>query len=150
MYVESHAFDIAENILMLGHASMHNTALAGGNPIRIISDREYENTDTPGAWLNFTAKPGRALLINLFADNDRYRVFACKGEVPIGNKQQNGFTGAIFRPDIPLRRYYETAARLGMTQHSALCYGNVEEPLRLFCEIAGIEYVSCEEDQNGH
>jgi len=144
MYAEAFNFDEADNALLMGHATMHNTALAGENPITIIPDKEYENTLNEGAWLNFNAKPGRVLLCNTFADVDNYRIFTSRGTALPYNKLKNGFTSVMIKLDVPVREFYEKAVRLGMTQHNTICYGDVEESLRLFCEITNIEYISCE------
>ena len=65
-----------------------------------IGGSEPGDTNRPGAWLNFTAGPGRVLLVNMFADKENYRIFTCKGTALRDNKHKKDFmtgTGAFHR-----------------------------------------------------
>lgn len=143
MYTEIFTYDQEENALLMGHAAMHDTELAGENEITLIPDYEYEAADeVEGAWLHFTAKAGPVTVISTFADIESYRMLVFKGGVlPVKDKLE-GFSSAYVKIGMPLHEFFEKAVRMGMTQHFAVSYDDLGAKLEKFCSVVGIEYIN--------
>jgi L-fucose isomerase-like protein len=143
MYAEIFTYDQEANCLLFGHAGMHDSALAGDNPITVIPDAEYQASDeVEGAWQHFTARPGPVTVSSLFAAGDRYRLFCFHGEVLPTEGKLAGFTHALVKIQTPLGRFFETAGRLGMTQHFALSYGDLAGRFEELCRVLNLEFAT--------
>ena len=61
MYTEIFTFDPGENILLMGHAGVHDPRLAAADGITIVAYSQYRHADVvEGAWMEFIprARPG--------------------------------------------------------------------------------------------
>jgi L-fucose isomerase-like protein len=141
MYTEVFTYDERANCLLLGHAAMHDPALAGDNGITIIPDREYEISDpVEGAWMHFAARPGAVTLVNLSGGAGAYRLFCVRGEALPTQGKLAGYAHALVRIEPPLAVFFEQAARLGMMQHFSMSYDEVSGRLERLSRVAGIEF----------
>ena len=142
MYGEIFTSDIEENAILFGHAGMHNTRLADGD-IKIIKDMEYYQADeTSGAWEKFNLRPGDVTLVSMYSSSEGYRIVSFKGHISAGpDRMPMGFPNAYIKCDKDPGYLYKSLVTYGMTQHFSLCYGDVDERLRIFCKLTGIEYV---------
>lgn len=142
MYGEILTYDEEENLLVIGHASMHDLRLAGGNEVKLIPDLEFMYADRyRGIWNEFICKPGEVTLVALFEDNDQYRFVASLGESLERPVWVPGYGQALVRIAIPMRQYMKEITTIGVTQHFSLCFGNIKPRLELLAAQLGIEYV---------
>jgi L-arabinose isomerase len=142
MYTEVFTYDDTENSLLMGHAAMHDPQLAGDNPVTIIPDMEYiESDEVEGAWLHFSAKAGPVTVISTFADIENYRILSFKGEALPDNCKLEGFPHANIRIETRLKEFFEKTVRMGMTQHFTVSYDDIETKLEKFCSITQIELI---------
>lgn len=145
LYTEIFTFDQQANCLLFGHAGMQDPALAGGNPITLVADAEYQASDeVEGAWMHFAARPGRVTAVSLFAAADNYRLAGFQGEVlPVEGAEGKlaGFAHALVRIERPLADFFRAAGGLGMSQHFALSYDEVAGGLEKLAHVLGLEWV---------
>jgi L-arabinose isomerase len=146
MYTEIFSYDQKENALLVGHAGFNDPVLAGDNDIIIIPDLEYEKADRfEGAWLNFTARPGRAEMFNLSAGNEGYRLFNFSGNVVRPKIKLDGWAHAYVEVMFSLPAFFEKVVRLGMMQHYAVTYSTgIAEKIKLVCSVLGVRYIKME------
>lgn len=141
MYGEVLSYSEEDDMLVIGHASMHDLRLAGDNPVTLIPDLEcYESDPHQGVWNAFLAKPGTVTLFSLFEDIDGYKVFACTGESLPGEMIAPGYGHAMVKIGMPVAQFMERAIRLGTTQHFAYCYGDVKPRLKMLSERLRFAY----------
>ena len=141
MYTEIFTFDPGENVLLMGHASIHDPRLAATDGVRIVPDLEYRNADSvEGAWLEFILAPGPVTCVNLYDTGAGYRMTVFEG-VSVGPPRRlDGYGQAVVRPDLGVVALLERLARLGMMQHFAIVPGRVTTLLRAWCRIMGVEF----------
>ena len=67
MYTEVFTFDPGENVLLMGHAGIHDPRLAGEDGVTIVPDAEYRHADrVEGAWQEFILAPGPVVCLSLY------------------------------------------------------------------------------------
>lgn len=142
MYGEILTYDEEENFLVVGHASMHDLRLAGDKEIKIIPDLEFQYADRyKGVWNEFISKPGEVTLVAMFEDNDHYKFVTCVGESLDKPVWVPGYGQALVHTDIPMRKFMKDITTCGVTQHFALCFGNIKNRVELLAERLNMEYV---------
>lgn len=142
MFTEIFTFDHEQNALLMGHAGMNDPALAGGNPVTIVPDHEYEAADeVEGAWLHFSGKAGPVTVLSLFADTSNYRLTAFRGEALSAPEKLEGFPSVFVRIAMPLSEFFRKLVSQGLTQHFAVVYDDVLDSAEKLGEMLRIECV---------
>lgn len=128
-----------ENWLIGGHAGVENPLVAGDNPIEISHDYEFAQSDaTEGAHFQFTAKPGRCILLQLRCTPHAWQAIAVSGAVLDGGPWLEGYPHAAFRPDCGVEMFIKGAAKVGTTQHWILAYGEPLEEIKVLFSLLKI------------
>jgi len=147
MYVEVFSFDMDRNLVVAGHAGMHDAdSLSRGDDAEVITnDYEYDQLDElKGVWRLFTARPGPVTLLSVVDSKDCFQMTMAKGEsldmdqILFGNPNMN------IRFEVGLRDFFEQAARAGVTQHWAVAYGDTTRKLRKLAWMLGMRAVVIE------
>jgi L-fucose isomerase-like protein len=145
MYSEIFTFDQSENILLLGHAGVHNPCLAAADGITIVPDLEYRQADVvEGAWMEFILAPGPVTCVSFYDTGAGYRMTVFEGQSLGPPRRLDGWGHAVIRPHLDVVTLLSRLARRGMTQHFAIVHGSVTSLLREWCALMGVEF--CYED----
>ncbi|QVQ54744.1 L-fucose/L-arabinose isomerase family protein [Spiractinospora alimapuensis] len=143
-FTEMYAMDFPTDSILMSHMGEGNWRFAREDePVRLISrPLGIGGLDDPPTVM-FRYRPGKATLASLVAlDGERFRLVVAEGEVldsptlpalemPYGQ----------FAPDSGIRRCMDAWLRAGGTHHMAMTLGRTAEDWRVFCELAGIEFV---------
>jgi len=144
MYSEIFTFDPRENVLLMGHAGIHDPRLAGDG-ITIVPDLEYRQADVvEGAWMEFILAPGPVTCVSLYDTGEGYRMTVFEGHSLGPPRRLDGWGHAVIRPRLDVVALLARLARRGMTQHFAIVHGSVTSLLRAWCGLMGVEFC-CEE-----
>ena len=142
MYTEIFTYDAAENVLLMGHAGVHNPALAKSGSVRIVPDAEYRQADrVEGAWLEFILAAGPVTCVSLYDTGAGYRLLVFDGKSLGGRLRLEGYAHALVRPALPATALLERLVRRGLTQHFAVVPGRVGGILEKWARLAGIEFI---------
>jgi L-arabinose isomerase len=143
MYSEIFTFDSGENVLLMGHAGIHDPRLAADG-ITLVPDLEYRNADSvEGAWMEFVLAPGPVTCVSLYDTGTGYRMTVFEGESLGPPRRLDGWGHAVIRPRIQVTDLLSRLVRQGLTQHFAIVHGPVTALLRRWCFLMGVEF--CEE-----
>ena len=147
MYVEAFSFDMARNLVVAGHAGMHDAdSLSRGDDDEVVTnDYEYDQlNELKGVWRLFTARPGPVTFLSVVDSKDCFQMTMARGQsldmeqILFGNPNMN------VRFDVSLREFFEQAARAGVTQHWAVAYGDTTGKLQKLAWILGMRTVMIE------
>lgn len=149
MYTEIFTFDEKENTILAGHAGIHNINLAADkSKIKITLDKEYLESETETAWMQFIAKPGKVTMLSLFCDVERFKMVISSGDsLPAsrqagpGKEKLDGSPHIYIKLKIPLKEFFEGMVKTGMTQHWGIVHEDVVNKLEYLAEILGLEKV---------
>ncbi len=140
MYTEVYTFDPVENLLLMGHAGVHDPRLAAGNDVTLVPDMEYRNSDVcEGAWQEFILADGPITAISLYDTGDHYRMTVFEGRSLGGARRLEGFAHALIRPDVPVTTLLPRLVARGLTQHFAVVPGHLVATLTRWCRMSGVE-----------
>ncbi len=140
MYSEIFTFDPRENVLLMGHAGVHDPRLAGDG-ITIVPDLEYRQADVvEGAWMEFILAPGAVTCVSLYDTGKGYRMTVFEGESLGPPRRLEGWGHAVIRPRVEVVALLARLARRGMTQHFGIVHGSVTSLLRAWCGLMGMEF----------
>jgi len=139
-YTEPISVDMEKNLILLGHAGYHDYANSDPETdIKIIPDVEYKNTDRfSGAVTYFKYAAGPVTVVNSVWDGRRLKWVLCEGEALGGGYRLEGNSHAVWRPDIPLTTFFETAAASGVSQHWIIIPGRIAKRLNRILPILSI------------
>jgi L-arabinose isomerase len=141
MYTEMLTFDPRENLLLMGHAGVHDPRLAAKEGVTIVPDAEYQHSDRlEGAWLEFIMDSGPVTCLSLYDTGKGYRMVAFRGASLGGPRRVEGFAHALVRPELPVTTLLPRLMRYGMTQHFAVVPGDVAGVLAKWCQLSSIEF----------
>jgi len=143
MYAEIFTYDKEENVLLMGHAGIHDVAglVDGAAEILLEPDGEYAESEPDSAWMSFRARGGRVTMLSVFCDRDRFKLIASHGEALQGPRVLLGSPHIVVRAATPLPEFFVRAVRTGMTQHWAVAHAQVLPELAMLAEILGAEMV---------
>ena len=138
-FAEIHPFDVADNVVLVGHDGPHNIAIAEGKP-RLRKLKKYHGKSGSGIGVEFSLKAGPVTLLSINVDrNGRFRMIAAEGTSIAGEIPQTGNTNTrvYFGGDVCdfLARWCEA----GPTHHFALGVGHHIGVLKKFSIMTGIE-----------
>lgn len=127
-----------------GHAGPndHNDPLWQQNVV-IARDVRFAKTDykyagAPFAW--YRISPGRKTLAQLVEENGRYKLICGMAESLPGDHILATYSHSIFRPDIPVERFFGQILRIGSTQHFGVVDGDYRRELAALAEMMDFEY----------
>jgi L-arabinose isomerase len=141
MYTEIFTYDPRENMLLMGHAGVHDPRLAGADGVTIVRDEEYCHVDRcEGAWQEFILAPGPVTCVSLYDAGTTYRMTVFEGESVGPPRRLQGFAHAMVRPELPVETLLSTFVRRGMTQHFAIAPGRIGTVLEKWCRLSGVDF----------
>jgi L-arabinose isomerase len=141
MYTEILTFDPRENLLLMGHAGVHDPRLAAADGITIVPDLEYRHADpVEGAWQEFILAPGPVTCVSLYDTGQGYRMTVFEGESVGGPRRLDGWAHAVVRPAVGVTDLLTRLVRGGMTQHFAVAPGRLTARLRAWCMLMGMAF----------
>jgi len=141
MYTEIFTFDPQENLLLVGHASVHDPRLAAGGQVTLVPDLEYCHSDAvEGAWLEFVYAEGPVTGVSLYDAGHAYRLTAFEGTSLGAPQRLEGYAHAVIRPQVDVRQLLPRLVQRGMTQHFAIAPGRIADILAYWCQLSGIEF----------
>lgn len=146
MYAEIFTYSEEDDVIIAGHASMHDLRFAGDHEITLVHDQEFDQNDRySGVWNEFIAKPGQVTLCGIFEDNDCYRFVVYSGEALESEKWVPGNVHAKVKLNIPLDEFFEDLVDIGVTQHFTLVYGDAKKRIKYLAKLLNFEYYDLDE-----
>jgi len=141
MFTEIFTFDLAENILLLGHAGMHDPSLAkNDSQIKLTPDYEYPNEES-GVWMSFAAREGPVTLLSIVSRQDSFGLVVARGEALPSNNKLQGYPHILVKPGAPVRDFLQTASKAGATQHWAIIHGDAVGKLVKLADFLKLERI---------
>lgn len=141
MFTEIFTYDPQDNVLLMGHAGVHDPRLAGTGGVTIVPDAEYRYADrVEGAWQEFMLASGPVTCISLYDTRQGYRLTAFTGTSLGGPRRIQGFAHALVRPVGSAQDLLVRLVQRGMTQHFAIAPGHLHGVLAKWCRLCGIEF----------
>jgi L-arabinose isomerase len=141
-YTEIFTADLKKNALLMGHAGYHDpTCRDKAYPLQVIHDVEYENSDPfKGACTYFKYRPGPVTVVNSVYNGEKLQWTVFEGMSLEGPPILEGNCHLFCGVDIPLKRFYEQAIGLGVSQHWIVFPGIHKEGLKRLCRWLNIDY----------
>ncbi len=143
---ENLAFDEKENWVLGGHeggCAGFTMAKRGTRPK--LRCTQYVNfANVPGAPYNgvlpeFITNPGRVTLLTLFRDRDGYEMRMAAGESVDTEPRPVHFEHTIFKPDVPLKDYFQRIRELAVCHHFSMVHEDVVGEVKKAAEILGMK-----------
>ncbi len=135
-YAEYTTYDLKENAFLFNHHG-------DGNPRLARSDQDIYLTFGPENWgcdscaLEFMVKPGTYTLGGLIDDAEGFKFLIARGEAldrPVFHIQSPQI---LFRPELPVREFFELVLSSGFRHHAAICPGDCVAELSQFADMVG-------------
>jgi len=142
MFTEFFNFDKTDNSVIAGHAGLQNPRLAENDDSVIITpDYEFQgSSEFEGAWMEFTAKPGRVTLLQIAPKIEGFKMIIATGEaLGPGGVKVEGFPHVEIKFDFPLDDFFNQVVKGGATHHWAMVHGDVKSKLKILAELLKIE-----------
>jgi L-arabinose isomerase len=141
LFTEIFTYDAQANLLLMGHAAMHDPRLAAEEKVLLVPDAEYRKADaSDGAWQEFIMREGPVTCVSLFDTGAGYRLVTFEGRSQGAPGRLEGFAHAMVAPDVPVDRLLPRLVQRGMTQHFAVVPGRISGVLRKWCAFSGVEF----------
>ncbi len=131
MFIEIFTCDLEHNALVVGHAGVHDLAMAAPGSVTLTPDYEYQHSGgLGGAWMEFHGLPGPVTLTQFILREGDLTLLAVPGvSLPTSGKVV-GFPSLHVQLSLPLAAFMERAIRLRAGHHWALAYGDHRPRLR--------------------
>lgn len=140
-FAEIHPFDIADDVVLIGHDGPHNIAIAEGKP-RLRKLKKYHGKSGSGIGVEFSLKAGPVTLLSINVDrNGKFRMIAAEGTSIAGEIPQTGNTNTRVSFGCPICEFLARWCEAGPTHHLALGIGHHMNTLRKLSRITGIELI---------
>jgi L-arabinose isomerase len=144
-FTEMYAMDFPTDSILMSHMGEGNWRLAHPDrPVRLIKrPLGIGGLADPPTFL-FQYRPGPATLATLAPlGGDRFRLVVAEGELLDGEELPSlEMPYGRFRPDTGVRGCMDAWLRAGGPHHQILNLGRRAEAWRVFCELAGVEFVT--------
>jgi L-arabinose isomerase len=141
MFTEVFTFDPQENLLLMGHAGVHDPRLAAEDGITLVPDMEYRFSDRcEGAWMEFVLAAGAVTCVSFYDTGHACRMTVFEGDSLGAPRRLEGFAHALIRPVLHVRQLLPRLVQLGLTQHFAIVPGRCSSTLARWCALSGIEF----------
>lgn len=143
---ENLAFDQEKNWVLGGHegGSAGFSMAKKGTRARLRGTQYVDMKDLPGAppqgvVPEFITDPGPVTLVTLYRGEEDYEMrIACGESVDLPN-QSVQYEHCVFKPDTPVKTYFENIARFGVDHHFAMARGRVQGVFEKIAEIMGMK-----------
>lgn len=143
-FTEMYAMDFPSDSILMSHMGEGNWRVARDDePVRLIKrPLGIGKLDDPPT-LVFRYRPGPATLASLVSlEGERFRLVVAEGEVIDSAKLPVlEMPYGQFRPDSGIRGCMDGWLRSGGTHHMAMTLGRTAQDWKVFCELAGLEFV---------
>ena len=143
-FSEMYMMDLAREAILMCHAGEGNWAMARTDRKPFLMDRVFGEggLDNPPT-LIFAQKPGPVAVMSLaHLGGDRFRLVYAPGEVlDKADLRRCDMPYLFFRPQSGVRACVKAWLEQGGTHHEVIVEGVPEERVRLWCRLAGIEFV---------
>lgn len=143
-FSEMYMMDLTREAILMCHAGEGNWAMARTDRKPFLMDRVFGEggLDNPPT-LIFAQKPGPAAVMSLaHLGGDRFRLVYAPGEVlDKADLRRCDMPYLFFRPQSGVRACVKAWLEQGGTHHEVIVEGVPEERVRLWCRLAGIEFV---------
>lgn len=143
-FTEMYAMDFPGDSILMSHMGEGNWKVARADePVRLIKrPLGIGHLEDPPTFL-FRYQPGPATLATLFSPRpDRFRLVVSEGEVLDGPELPAlEMPYGSFRPDTGVRACLDGWLAAGGTHHQVMNLGRHADAWRVFCRVAGIEFV---------
>jgi L-fucose isomerase-like protein len=142
-YTEIFTADLEENALLMGHAGCHDPANRDPEqPLQIIQDVEYENSDTfTGAAVYFKYRPGPVTVVNAVWTGGKLRWNVFEGESLAGPMKMGGNCHLFCRIAMPVTAFYKRLLEAGASQHFVVVSGHIMEKIEVLCQWLDIDFL---------
>jgi L-arabinose isomerase len=92
----------------------------------------------------FITEPGQVNLLTLFRGEQGYEMRLARGESVDTHPREVHFEHTIFRPNIPLRRYFQRINEVGSCHHFALVHEDISGEIEKVAHILNmkLEYLT--------
>jgi L-arabinose isomerase len=145
MFVEIFNADPVGDILVPGHAGMHDMRIADPKTIVLIPDYEYETSPVHGPWTEFSPAPGPATLGQFVLEtNGNVRLLVAEGEILPVAKKVEGFPACALKPTLPARPFLQWAFASLSTHHWVLLPGHQGRLLETLAKLLGMTLYRCQ------
>ncbi len=143
MFTEAFTFDKTDNSILFGHAGLHNPELANSDdPVVITQDYEYRNfSKFGGVWMEFVGKPGPVTLVQLISHRGGIKMLVVKGRALQTKKRIEGYPHIQVKLDISVDSFYKQIVQIGVSQHWAIVYGDLQEQLEILGRFLNIDVI---------
>jgi L-arabinose isomerase len=144
-------FDVEKNWVLGGHeggCAGFSMAKEGTKPklrnTQYISFDKIPGAPHHGVLPEFITQPGPVNLLTLFRGELGYEMRLARGESVDTHPREVHFEHTIFKPNIPLKRYFERINELGVCHHFALVHGDISGEIEKVAEILDmkLEYLT--------
>jgi len=142
MFTEFFTFDLEKNIVLAGHAGIHDIRLADKQKnVRIVPDYEYAGAkELEGAWMEFVGRSGKVTMVSLVDAKDKFQMIVTTGISQPEAFHLKGYPHMNIKLDTPIKNFYTTCTGVGITQHFAVAYGNYISQLRKLADVLDLGY----------
>jgi L-arabinose isomerase len=142
LYSELYTADLRTNALLMGHAGYHDNVNGDKDqPVKIVSDVEYENSDRfTGACTYFKYRPGPVTVVNSVYTGEKLRWTVFEGESLTGPPKMEGACHVFCKPKPDVKVLCDRAVQLGVSQHWIVVPGHIMKRLETLCRWLNIDY----------
>jgi L-arabinose isomerase len=142
-YTEIFTADLENNALLMGHAGCHDPVNRDPEqPLQIIPDVEYENSDTfTGAAVYFKYRPGPVTVVNAVWTGGKLRWSVFEGESLKGPMKMGGNCHLFCRIALPVAEFYSRMLEAGSSQHFVVVPGHIGKKLETLCQWLDIDFL---------
>ncbi len=98
----------------------------------------YRYAGAPFAW--YRISPGMKTLAQLIEDDGRYKLICGLAESLDGEHLLATYSHSMFRPTVPVEKFFEQNLRIGATQHYGVVDGDYRKELAMLAELMDFEY----------
>ncbi|MGM9741466.1 MAG: hypothetical protein ACI3ZC_00190 [Candidatus Cryptobacteroides sp.] len=98
----------------------------------------WKHAGAPFAW--YRISPGMKTLAQLIEDNGKYKLICGMAESLPGRHLLATYSHSIFKPVVPVERFFEQVLKIGSTQHFGVVDGDWRKELEAVAATMGFEY----------
>jgi L-arabinose isomerase len=144
-------FDEEKNWVLGGHeggCAGFSMAKSGTKPklrnTQYIDFGKIPGASHHGVLPEFITQPGPVNLLTLFRGESGYEMRLARGESVDTHPREVHFEHTIFKPNLPLKQYFERINKLGVCHHFALVHDDISGDIEKVAQLLGmkLEYLT--------
>ena len=144
-------FDEEKNWVLGGHegGSAGFTMAKSGTKPKLRNTQYIDFGKIPGAPYHgvlpeFITEPGPVNLLTLFRGEQGYEMRLARGESVDTHPREVHFEHTIFKPNVPMRQYFERLNEVGVCHHFALVHDDISGEIEKVAQLLGmkLEYLT--------